>query len=126
MTHAILDGIRKGSATCFNMALIEGLTHQLDNLIITISAFFVYNFGMDLTAGRCLGMIVIGSKWTGEPSWKQKLIYSSSYSVCCGLLFASPFLAAIIVGAQIIAVLTTGKTTHGLLANMDSESMRNI
>jgi hypothetical protein len=121
----ILSLLRKGVASIFNMAMVEYVTRPLDNFIITVAAFFIYSFGMDLTVGRCIGMMIAGTHWIGNPSWKQKLIYSTSYASCFALLFVSPFVACVVASTQITSVVLTGKTTHGLLANMASAPLKN-
>ena len=120
---ALSRALRKFTASAFNVMLIEGVTYPADSLTLTVLVFFVYSYGTDLLFGRCPGMMLAGSAWRGNPTWRQKLTYCVSYTLSFALLFVSPLSAGAIALTQAAAVLTTGKTTHGWLANMDSAPM---
>jgi hypothetical protein len=110
----------KPAATAINTAVLLttlGITKDKSTALI---AFFIYCMGSDLVFGRCPGMMLCGTRWIGHPNIGQKLIYNTSYTLCFALMLANEIACALVMAAQIIAVLVTGKTTHGLLANMNS------
>jgi hypothetical protein len=110
----------KPAATAFNTAILLTTLSITKDKATTLVAFFIYCMGSDLIFGRCPGMMLCGTRWIGQPSVGQKLIYNTSYTACFALMFAHEIACALVMAAQIIAVLVTGKTTHGLLANMNS------
>jgi hypothetical protein len=110
----------KPTATAVNtLVLIAALWLTQDRLLALV-AFFSYCFGVDLIFGRCCGMMICGTCWIGSPTIMQKLIYNSSYVCCFGLMLANEIACACVMAAQITSVISTGKTTHGLLADMNS------
>src|SRR5262245_59496989 len=113
--------LRKGAATSINTLILLALIAVTPDRAMALLLFFAYCLGTDLICGRCLGMMVLRTHWIGHPNIMQKLVYNSSYSVCFGFMLVNEIVCASIIVAQVVAILGTGKTTHGLLANMNSE-----
>ena len=113
--------VSAAAATTVNATILSAIVAVERNRLIALALFFAYCFGSDIALGRCFGMMLVQKHWLGSPTVLQKLIYSSSYVICFGVLSEMEAVSTTIVGlAQITSLFCVGKTTHGLLAGMES------
>ena len=129
MTTDLAMIMTKPVATLINFSIAWALSAPMS--VISFEAWkrtavvvlFIYSASMDILFGRCIGMMIAGTHWIGTPDAVHKLIYSAAYTGGFVLLFHSFKTAALITSAQVVSVLTTGTTTHGLIAGMCSEPL---
>ena len=110
----------KPCATAINALILYLMILSASSRSTALVLFLLYCCGADMIFGRCIGMMVVGKYWIGRPTMMQKLIYNTSYVGCFALMLDNMIACALVMAAQIICVIATGKTTHGLLAGMDS------
>lgn len=90
--------------------------------IAVIVIFFLYNlFFLIFNQNRCLGMIIMGTRWDKRVSFNRKLLfiilYTLSFSTLLFLVwFPFDIFLANMLLLQLPSILITGTTFHGYLS----------
>ncbi len=90
--------------------------------IAVVAIFFIYNlFFLVFNGNRCLGMILVRTRWGRRAGFQKEFLYICLYTLSFSTLFMSVwfpfdvFLANMLL-LQVPSILFTGTTFHGYLS----------